>query len=105
MLLSVLALMQVQDGAEHWAASYSKAAGGPVEASAPDPLLMGAICGRHLPEGRRDAGRFAGGGSASPCDALAYPSRERHVRRAPDVSFLERPRVDRVPVPYQLKQA
>jgi hypothetical protein len=57
MLLSVLALMQVQDGAEHWAASYSKAAGGPVEASAPDPLLMEAICGRSLPE---DAATLAG---------------------------------------------
>jgi hypothetical protein len=52
---------------------------------------------------RRDAGRFVGGTSASPCDPFEHPSRERHVRRAPDVSFLERPRVDRVPVPYQLK--
>jgi hypothetical protein len=52
---------------------------------------------------RRDAGRFVGGTSASPCDAFEHPSRERHVRRAPDVSFGERPRVDRVPVPYQLK--
>jgi hypothetical protein len=47
----------------------------------------------------------SGGTSASPCDTFEHPSREGHVRRAPDVSFLERPRVDRVPVPYQLKQA
>jgi hypothetical protein len=54
---------------------------------------------------RRDAGRFADRALASPCDAFEYPSRERHVRRAPDVSFLERPRVNWVSVPYQLKQA
>jgi hypothetical protein len=54
---------------------------------------------------RRDAGGFAGGTSASPCNAFEHPSRERHMRRPPDVSVLERPRVDRVPALYQLKQA
>jgi hypothetical protein len=49
--------MQVQDGAGPGRRRYSKAAGGPVEASAPDPLLIGAICGKSLPE---DAATLAG---------------------------------------------
>jgi hypothetical protein len=57
MLLSVLALMQVQAGRSTGRRHYWKAAGGPVEASAPDPLLMGAMCGKSLP---KDAATLAG---------------------------------------------
>jgi hypothetical protein len=53
MLLSVLALMQVQDGAEHWAETLLEGCMRTCRASAPDPLLMGAICGRSLPEDAR----------------------------------------------------
>jgi hypothetical protein len=57
MLLSVLALMQVQDGAEHWAATLLEGCMSTCRASAPDPLLMGALCGKSLPE---DAATLAG---------------------------------------------
>jgi hypothetical protein len=50
MLLSVLALMQLQDGAEHWAETLLEGCRKTCRASAPDPLLMGAICGKSLPE-------------------------------------------------------
>jgi hypothetical protein len=43
--------------------------------------------------------------SASPCDAFEYPARERHLRRAPHVSLLEGPGVDRIAVAHQLEQA
>ena len=47
----------------------------------------------------------AGGPRASPCGALEHPARERHRWRAPDVSLLEGPGVDRAAVAHQLEHA
>jgi HAMP domain-containing protein len=43
--------------------------------------------------------------SASPCHAFEYPAGKLHLRRAPYVSLLEGPGVDRVSVAHQLKHA
>jgi hypothetical protein len=57
MLLSVLALVQVQDGAEHWAATLLEGCMRTCRASAPTRSLMRAICSRSLPV---DAATLAG---------------------------------------------
>jgi hypothetical protein len=88
--------------------------GGAASVSPPLPLsdsrfktqwTLGCQCERCSSTFLAEDHRFRWRASASPCDPFEYPARERHLRRAPYVSLLEGPGVDRVAVAHQLEEA